>query len=141
MNPTEFSDWPPALREAAMQAMQAHADRNQGYPAGGPFAFNTALRNLMDGTTKAALIGGGYLLIYDHGPTWCSDETFLFEQLLVRMLPVGTFNAALADMVDLARHHGCKGVITGNGVLRPGLQRMYERAGFRHFNQSFYMEV
>lgn len=142
MKTTRAEAWSAEQLTAAKAAVFAHGVRNSDHVFGkNPRTAQITWDRVMAGTLQAAIIGDGYLLVYDVGPTWCTEESLLYELLLIRALPGGTFLEALAGMDELARHHGCLGIHTGNGVLRPGLRRLYERSGFGILSESYYKEI
>lgn len=134
------SHWNAEMHVAVYEALRTHNMSQQSNPMNDEWSHDLVDWRIRNGVLKAALIAG-FLIVYDVGPTWCSSKDFLYELLLIRVTAEGGFDAYVSGLRELATHHECKGIITGNGVLRPGLQRKYERAGFRLLNQAFYMEV
>ncbi|APU03177.1 hypothetical protein HOR51_gp36 [Ralstonia phage phiAp1] len=120
-----------------------HDLRRMKNPQWTPKGFYVAVRNVLSGKVPAVIMDECYLLLYDVGPTWCSDELHLFEQLLIR-LPTNTptdFSRVVRGMRSLAKQRQCTRIVCGNGVMRPGLRRMYEREGFRVLNEAYILEV
>lgn len=141
MKVTRAEAWSAEQFTAAKAAVFAHGVRNSDHVFGkNPRTAQITWDRVVSGVLLAALCDG-YLLVYDVGPTWCTEESLLYELLLVRALPGGTFQDAIAGMHDLAKHHGCYGIHVGNGVLRPGLRKLYERAGFGKLSEAYYLEV
>ena len=136
-----YEAWSTLQSTAAMHALQAHARQERDHALVSANTPAIVWRRIQDGEVRAAFVGTGFFLVYDIGPTWCSDAPLFYELMLKRALPGGTFTEAVTDMKALARESGCAGLFTGNGVLRPGLRRLYEREGFRIFNEAYFMEV
>jgi hypothetical protein len=140
MNIAPFSVWSEAETSAALAAMQAHAARQQDNPFVDKDSAETLMGHIRTGVARAALMGG-YLLVYDVSNTVFSDSLFLFEYLFLRIAPGASFGEAVEGMKHIARLNGCIGVITGNGVRRPGLRRLYERHGAVAHNEAYYIGV
>lgn len=99
------------------------------------------MRAVLEGRIGAVLCDG-YLLVYDYGNQWYSEKPVLIEQMLLRVSDrAGKFDDVVGVMKQLAVHHGCEGIVSGNAVSRPGLSRLYERAGFRQVGTTFYRET
>ncbi|BAN92343.1 hypothetical protein X534_gp32 [Ralstonia phage RSB3] len=141
MKVTRSEDWTPEMLVAACDAIAAHNRRNEGHPISSPRAAAIVCDRIMSGFLRAAYIDG-YLVVYDVGPTWSTEDDLFYELLLIHVNPAeGNFADYVDGLRELAKHHRCYGIVTGNGVLRPGLRRRYERAGFSLFNESYYLEV
>ena len=134
-----FGEWTPAQCAAAQVTLESHPAHVQKF-----LPFETTLRvvwrNLEDGVVRGAFIGG-YLSIYDVGPTWCSDAVLLHEYVTMRAMPGGTFKGYIQGLRYIAHVNNCVGIITGNGVLRPGLRKLYEQAGFVKQNEAYFLGV
>lgn len=143
MSITKYEDWTHEQRLAAYESMYLHAQEVKDHPMSvhGKGGAHIAIERLRRGETKAALIGTGYLLVYSTCPSWSTNEDMLYESLLRRALPGGTFDEAVEDMKELARSEGCVAVITGNGRMRPGLRKLYERKGAQVIGETYFMEV
>lgn len=135
-----YDDWVGCMSLVAQRAMREHYERHSTHPLASPESADLVWSRIERGVLQACLIDG-YLLVYEIGPTWCSLKPLLHELLLIKTAPSASFDEAVAGMVELARAKGCVGVMTGNGVLRPGLRRLYMRRGFRAFNEAYFMEV
>lgn len=140
MSIVDSGDWSAEQTSAALAAFKAHSTRNADSPLRSSQSVQLVVERIYSGVLQAAYIHG-YLLVYDIGPTWCTAENLLYELLLVRAMPEGTFADYVAGIKEIAQANACSGVLTGNGVLRPGLRRRYEQAGFIKFNESYFMEV
>lgn len=140
MNVTDSKDWTYEQLVAASTALKAHNENCVGHPIQSPDAAKIVFGRIMDGTLQACYIEG-FLLVYDVGPTWSTVEPLLYELLVIHALPTGSFSDYVQGLRDLAKQHACYGIMTGNGVLRPGLRRRYERVGFTKFNESYFLEV
>jgi len=103
----------------------------------------SALFQSIKGGKVGAVITGGYLLVYDYGPTLYSYQPILIEHLVIKLRPqgAGDFNAVTQALDELARRHGCVGIFTGNAVGRAGLTRLYERSGFHQVTVGLYKEM
>lgn len=135
-------DWSFDHHYFALEAMADHsAHAAKDHPMNTPKSVQLTWDRIKSGVLGAAYVGTGYLLVYDVGPNWCTEEDILHECLLVRALRGGSMPEALADIRALARDLHCVGVSLGNGTGRPGISRLYERAGARKLNESFYMEA
>lgn len=141
MTITHYEAWSNEQVIGAIAAMQAHGDEQRGHALHSEQGADLVWNRIRTGTLRAAYVGDGFLLIYDIGPTWCTEDPLFYELLLRRALPTGNFKLAIRDMKQLAKDNGCIGLMTGNGVMRPGLKRLYEHAGFRHFNEAYFTEV
>lgn len=141
MNVIPFADWTPAQHAAAFTVMKAHSDAMVGVvPSCRPDSTEVCFSRLFAGELQACLIAG-YVLLYDVGPAWSTKENLLYELLLVKAQPTGNFDEYVQGLRYLAALHNCIAVETGNGVLRPGLRRLYERAGFIKTNETYTLEV
>lgn len=138
----DHKDWTPEHHEAARTALQAHFARTQALsiPTCRPNSLEVVTRRIANGGLTACFIHG-YLLIYDVGQAWSTEENIVYELLLVKAMPHGTFSDYVAGLKQLCARFDCYGIETGNGVLRPGLRRHYERAGFFKTNESYFLEV
>lgn len=112
----------------AGQIVTKHADEELG------------MSRIMDGTVGAAILAG-YVLVYGVQPYWYSNAPVLYEQMLVKLDRTGSFPAYVAALKKLGAYHECVGLMTGNGVGRPGLTRLYEREGFKVIDTSHYLEL
>lgn len=139
--PTTYEEWTAEDARCAYDALVAHGVRTVDHPLVKPGAADVVWRNVTQRTVEAAFVDTGYLLVFDCGPAWCTDEDLFYELLLTRARPGGSFLGAVDGMRWLAKEYGCSGIMTGNGVSRPGLRRMYERAGFYKLNETYYKEV
>lgn len=140
MSVTDYKDWNPDQALAAFTSLKAHELSQAGHPAQTPTSADIVCDRINDGTLTACYIKG-YLLIYDVGMPWSTDQLWLSELLVLKAMPEGTFDDYVSGLRQLAAQHGCAGIETGNSVLRPGLRRLYERAGFIPISESYYMEV
>lgn len=140
MRITPFAEWSELQHLAATQAILAHEERMTDHPFVSPGSSRLVAERLIDGTLRAAFMEG-YLLIYDVGTSWCSTQPLLYEFLLVRALPGGSFADAVMGMRIIAQLNECSGVLSGNGVLRPGLARLYERAGAVKHAETYFIGV
>ena len=135
-----FQDFTPEERGLAYKAVWQHVERHKQHPFAEPDSYITITSRIQDGTLKAALIAG-YFVVFDVGPTWCTTGNLLYELLLLRVTTDGGFDAYVDGLVEIAKAHDCSSIMTGNGVLRPGLRRQYERRGFSLINESYYRRV
>lgn len=136
----DYKDWSPEQHEAALHAMQAHFERTRGYSTWRPNSLELVINRLATGEITACFIAG-FLLFYDAGQAWSTEDYLLYEQFLTRAMPHGTFKDYVAGLKQLCARYGCTAIESGNGVLRPGLRRQYERAGFVKTNETYFMEV
>lgn len=136
----DYKDWSPAQREAALHSMQAHFERTRGYSTWRPNSLELVLARLDSGEITACLIEG-FLLFYSVSQSWSTEDYLLYEQFLTRAQPHGSFADYVAGLKQLCARYGCVAIETGNGVLRPGLRRQYERAGFIKTNETYFLEV
>lgn len=140
MSVIDYKDWSPVQHEAALHAMQAHFERTRGYSTWRPNSLQVVQRRLANGGITSCFIEG-FLLFYDVGQAWSTEENLLYELFLTRAMPHGTFADYVAGLKQLCERFGCFGIESGNGVLRPGLRRQYEKAGFTKTNESYFLEV
>lgn len=140
MTVIDYEDWSFEQQIAAFTALKAHDLRHTGHPIQFPNSTKLVVERIMQGVLRAAYIEG-FLLVYDVGPTWCTEQDILYELLLIRVTADGDFDAYIAGLRELAKRNACFGIMTGNGVLRPGLRRQYLRRGFQQFNETYFMEV
>ena len=140
MKPIDFKEWTEVHKEYVYLGLVAYANELKEHPIVSEKSPMIVWRKLFTGELRAAIIDG-YLLVYDFGASWCSEENILYELLLRRVMPGGSFPELTSGMHDLAKEHGCVGIMTGNGVLRPGLERQYLRRGFSKINEAYYKEV
>lgn len=140
MRITPYAEWSFAQHLAAEKALKAHEVRMKDHPFVSPGSTDLVIERLINGDLRAAFIEG-YLLVYDVGASWCSTQPLLYEFLLVRALPGGSFEDAVTGMRIIAQLNECSGVLSGNGVLRPGLARLYERAGAVKHAETYFIGV
>ncbi|CAI3971400.1 hypothetical protein VAC51_00050 [Variovorax phage VAC_51] len=136
----DYKDWSPAQHEAADTAMLAHFERTRGYSTWRPNSYELVKTRLANGEITSCFIAG-FLLFYDVGQAWSTEDYLLYEQFLTRAMPHGTFKDYVDGLRQLCSRYGCTAIESGNGVLRPGLRRQYERAGFIKTNETYFMEV
>ncbi len=118
-----------ARMSQARHPFAAHAAVDEGYNA------------IMNGHIKA-VIAAGYVVVYDIGSLWYSSAQLLIEEMVLRLGEVPGDVAAVPAMLDeLARLYGCQGVVSGNAIQRPGLSRVYEKAGYMPVATRFYKEI
>lgn len=143
MTITRYEDWSYEQHLCAYVAMYAHGEEVKSHPLAvhGKGSASLAIQRLLAGEFKAAFVGTGYLVLYDTRPTWCTEEPMFYEVLLRRVLPNCSFEDAVQDIKELARSEGCVAVITGNGRMRPGLRKLYEREGAQIIGETYFMEV
>lgn len=137
------SDWSTADVAAVHRAFEQHLQTSteRAHPWAKSASIAAGMRAVIEGRIGAVLFSG-YALIYDYGKQWYSDKPVLLEQMLLRISDgPGDFTAVVTTMQKLARLHGCAGIVSGNSVSRPGLTRLYERAGFQSIGRTFYKEV
>jgi hypothetical protein len=139
---TDYHDWSLDQHAAATRAFKAHEVRTQGHPLHTPGSFDRFLWKLAKGSIRAAFIDD-YLVVYDMGETWCSAQNLLFEFIVLHTdLGVGgNFDTYTDGLIELARQNECYGVMTGNGVMRPGLRQQYLKRGFTPFNETYFKEA
>lgn len=137
-----YAQWSLLDSIRAERMIREHYRNNRDHPLVEQNSPDIVWGRIVSKELTAAIVGS-YLLVYDIGYAWCSTKTVLHELLLIRIYDdtVTTFADAVEGMKQLAELNGCAGIMTGNGVLRPGLRRLYLRQGFRDFNQAFYLEV
>lgn len=136
----DYPSWSPAQHEAANIAMLAHFERTRGYSTWRPDSYDLVKTRLANGEITACFIAG-YLLFYDVSQAWSTRDNLLYEQFLTKATPEGSFEDYVQGIKALCARYGCSGVESGNGVLRPGLRRLYERAGFIKTNETYFLEV
>lgn len=141
MNIVPFREWDTAQRLDAFEAMKAHPGFVQRLipfvPDNAPFLVWQRLERR---ELRAALVAG-YLVIYDIGASWCSEDDLLHEYLTIRMDAAPSFTEYVAGLRYIAEFNRCVGIITGNAVLRPGLRKLYEREGFVKQNEAYFLGV
>lgn len=140
MKITPYREWTEEQHNACYRACHWHPGLRQNSPIVNPKSPGVVLRNLADGVVRGAFIDG-YLVVYDVGPTWCCDGDILHEYMTAHPLPGGKFSDYVTGLQIIADVNGCVGILTGNGVLRPGLKRLYERAGFVKQNEAYFLGV
>ena len=136
----EYKDWSPEQHEAALHAMQAHFERTRGYSTWRANSLELVINRLASGEITACFIEG-YLLFYSVGQSWSTEDYLLYELFLTKAMTHGSFVDYVQGLKTLCRRYGCTAVETGNGVLRPGLARLYEMVGFIKTNETYFMEV
>lgn len=137
MSYTLFKDWTDSDCLDAIKALRDYEKRlaESKHPYSSLIAGDYAIANVLSGKIPAAIIGD-YLLLYLVHEVWFNPKPILSEVLLTKISgkePVG-FNQVTAVMSEIAETHGCVATVVGNGSLRKGLTRKYERAGYRSSN-------
>lgn len=141
MNVTLFADWTPAMVAAAFTALKAHCDNMVGkvhYCTQDTPMIGWS--RVMRGELQAAFISG-YVFVYDVGPSWGTTKNILYELILAKATPEGEFEDLVKGLRHLAAIYDCYAIEVSNGALRPGLRRLYERAGFIKTNETYTLEV
>lgn len=136
----DWSEGTPAQQAAAFTALKAHSAAQAGHPANKHDSVEYIISNVLSGVQPACFIAG-YFLLYEHGPSWSTAQSLLYELMVLRATPEGTFDDYIAGLRELAAQHACYGIMTGNSVLRPGLRRLYNEAGFIKCSECYFMEV
>jgi len=140
VKPIPYGEWDGLQTAAAYNALKAHGSAQITHPFVSPRSPDIVWERIVRGELRAAFVAG-YFLVYDIGPTWCSEDDVLHELMLKHALPGGTFSEAVEGMRVIAQVNGCIGILSGNGVLRDGLRRLYERRGFVKLNEAYFLEV
>lgn len=140
MRVVPYVEWDQCDTGLVLGALSRHSVRMKGHPFWSDDSLGITLGRLRRGELRAAIMDA-YLLIYDVGPAWCSEQPLLYEYLLIRITAGGSFEDAIAGMRYIADANGCTGLITGNGVLRPGLRKLYERAGAVKHGETYFLGV
>lgn len=137
-------DWTDAERCSVLSSFARHisSSKDSSIPWAKFADADVAMESIDSGRVEA-LIVDNYVLVYVHGCDWYCTEKVLVEQMLINMYPwdVGNFRAVLACLDALAAEHGCKSIVTGNGINRPGLARLYQGAGYVRANEFYLKEV
>lgn len=89
------------------------------------------LTSILNGDNEAALVDG-FLVVYNVGTTWYSDQRMLEEIMVLRVYPGGDFYNVPKYLEAKAKEHGCAMVAVGTALARsdPALVKMYEKAGY-----------
>lgn len=140
MNVIDYADWSSEQLLVAFTALKAHDVRHTDHPLRRTESMQLVVQRIMSGELRAALVSG-YLVVYSVAATWCTAEPLLYELLVLRVDDAADFGQYIAGLHALASRFHCTGIATGNGVLRPGLRRLYERHGFGKFNEMYFKEV
>lgn len=140
MQVVPFAEWTAHQILAVKSILLAHRDRWADHPLVSPDSHELVWERLINGTVRGALVGG-YVLIYDVGPTWCCRQDILHEFMVARVESTASFTDYVAGLRYIAAVNNCIGITTGNGVLRPGLRKLYERAGFEKQNEAYFLGV
>lgn len=137
-------DWTDAERCSVLSsfARHIHGSKESSIPWAKFADADVAMGSIDSGRVEAVIVDN-YVLVYIHGCDWYCTEDVLVEQMLINMFPWnrGDFGAVLACLDSLAVEHGCKSIVTGNGIMRPGLARLYQGAGYVRANEYFIKEV
>lgn len=91
---------------------------------------------------KRVIMHGQYMVIFCVCPLWYTQETYLFEDVVLRM-PYGKggdLRRIPAILEEIARVNNCKGVIAGD-MLSGRMSSIYQRAGYSAFTKNFLMEL
>lgn len=77
-------------------------------------------------------IVGGYLVVYEIAPSWCSDEPMIHECLVYRLAPGYTFDIVPQFLEQRGREAGCKYAVVGTALAKSdsALASLYSRSGF-----------
>lgn len=137
-----FSTWTALERDAVLSSFARHISesRAKGLPWTRKACAEKSMQSIVDGDVEAVLLGD-YALVFTVGTDWCSHSTSLCEQLLIRVFRQGgTFKDVTSGLDELADIFACDQVVVGNGVSRPGLARLYQRAGFVRANEYYVKE-
>lgn len=137
-------DWTDAERCSVLSSFARHIyeSKSCGIPWAKFADADVAMASIDEGRVSAVIVDQ-YILVYVAGCDWYCTESVIVEQMLINMEPWnrGEFSAVLACLDALALEHGCKSIVTGNGILRPGLARLYQGAGYVRANEFYIKEV
>lgn len=133
------ADWVSVLSSFARHISES---RSNGIPWARFADEYRALDSIIDGTVRAVIVDN-YVLVYITGTDWYTTVPSLVEQMLIKLNPFGpsSFGSVLACLDALAAENGCKQIVTGNGVNRPGLARLYQGAGYVRANEFYLKEI
>lgn len=102
-----------------------------------------ALRNLRSARDDGRLyVFGDYAILVDVGSPWHTDKPVLIEEIIVRFRSAYRHGveAAVAQLDDIAKRHGCVAIAAGDtqvGIMAP----RYLAAGFSVLGTQFYKET
>ncbi len=135
-------DWTDAERCSVLSSFARHISQSRelGIPWAKFASASKSMESIEEGSVKAVIVDG-YVLVYIHGCDWYCTEDVLVEQMLIKLGGLGSFRSVLTCLDSLAVEHGCKTIVTGNGIMRPGLARLYQGAGYVRANEFYLKEV
>lgn len=92
--------------------------------------LDVTMRNLYQ--FENAWLVGGYLIVYEVGPTWCNDLPLLHEVIVFRLAPGSDFKVVPAFLERKGREAGCAFVVAGTALAPKdaALASLYYRSGF-----------
>ena len=135
-------DWTDAERCSVLSSFARHISQSRelGIPWAKFADADKAMESIEEGRVESVIVDG-YVLVYVYGCDWYCTENVLVEQMLIKLGKHGRFSSVLACLDSLAVEHGCKSIVTGNGINRPGLARLYQGAGYVRANEFYLKEV
>lgn len=140
---TPASNWTEEQHRLVREAFTRHFERSTSaqHPLAAYASVDEGCDAIAQGHIKA-VIAGGYVIVYDVGSLWYSRALILFEEMVLRL---GSRPRAVGDvpalLEELARLYECTAVVSGNAIARPGLTRVYERAGYWPVATRFYKGI
>lgn len=139
---TMACDWTEAQKDSVRSALATHLSNEiQAGQEVAKFAdYELGISRIMSGEVKACICAG-YVLVFGIDAYWYSRDPVLYELMLARIEPRARFDGLIGAMKQIATENHCVGILTGNGVQRPGLTRRYLAHGFRVINTNHYLEL
>ncbi|CAB3697882.1 hypothetical protein LMG3458_02488 [Achromobacter deleyi] len=137
------SSWNGEQRCQVREAFTRHFEHmtSLGHPFAAHASVDEGCEAIAQGYIKA-VIAAEYVIVYDTGNLWYSSALLLFEEMVVRLGDApGAVSEVPALLDELAGLYGCAGVISGNAIARPGLTRVYGKAGYSPVATRFYKEI
>lgn len=102
----------------------------------------TTLRSLY-AFDHAYIVEDSFLVVYDVGAPWYSQDAILSELLVLRLLPGSSFTAVADFLTNAAREAGAKLAAVGTALAKSdaALASLYSKNGFTEAARSLVKEI
>lgn len=91
-----------------------------------------AVDQIISGNVPSVILDEAYLLVYNIGSPWYTQELILVEEMVLRIGKGSHFSVVTDYLADLAEEHGCRVQLVGGALARSSraITRLYQRQGF-----------
>lgn len=124
---------------AALEKLKAYASKYEWAVA---IDFSKAVYTILaEAMNDKGFIVDGYLVMIDIIKPWYSNQEIMQEWLVLKVYDGGSVDSVPVSLRTIAKHHGCKVIITADSSPVQLVAEAYNKAGYLPLTQSFYTKV